>query len=126
MTGELSAVFDRKDVGSSGLSEVSRLAVASIEGYIEVDAGSEGTTVAAGRIRGRSETEPEGNLRIFRCLLADLASTSASWGRPHDVGPKEPLDLNEVGLDADDCEERKDPAVLDLLSKDPECLDCAL
>lgn len=127
MIGELSTGFDRKDVvGSSETSEISRLAVASIDGYIGADAGNEGATVAAGKIRGRSETEPEGNLRIFRCLLADLASTSTRFGKLHDVGPKEPLDRNEVGLDADDGAERKEPEVLDLLPKEPDCLDCLL
>ena len=51
---------------------------------------------------------------------------SATHGKPHDVGPKEPLDLNDVGLDADDGAERNDPDVLDLLSKDPDCLDSLL
>lgn len=66
------------------------------------DAGNGGTTVAVGKIRGLNVLEPDGKRRIFRCLLADLGTLSSGYAKPHDAGPKEPLERNELGLDAED------------------------
>ena len=124
--GELSSWLDRKaTVGSKDMSVTLRLGLGDVK-HGGAEAGIEGEMVVVGRINGFKETDPEGNRRILRCRLMDVAwlSISGSKGRPQEVVPSEEDDCMEVGLDEGDRADRwkfesPDPSSIELNCLEP-------